>query len=107
VKSLWDLRKKTGRKPKLRPREITWARARWRGAMPQRELCSVLGICKATLLDYAQKHDFGPHPNGVRQKGPQQNHKRDNPTPKVWMCQDCGGRCYEGPVHASHGEEAA
>jgi hypothetical protein len=105
MRSLWDLRKKTGRKPKLKARQITWARARWRGAMPQREMCQVLGICKATLLDYAVKHEFGPHPNGQRKKGPRQNRPEKFPTPQRWRC-PCGGISLDGPTHRGH-EEAA
>jgi hypothetical protein len=92
-----------GRKEKLTPKDVAWAKRAWRNALPVRELCRALELTKASLYRYADKYEFGPHPNRFHQY---ENRTVDpRPEPKIWRCH-CGGRCYEGPVHAIHGEAA-
>ena len=105
---------KPGRKEKLKPRQVTWARARWRGGLSLKELCWALQIDRSTLQGYAKRHGFGPHPHAhigkllvTKPEPPRQ----DSPT-----CFVCGGssatwdghdRCRgRTPVHEEHGRAA-
>jgi hypothetical protein len=90
-----------GRKEKLTPSRVAWAREQWQLAMPVRDLTKKLKINKATLYLYAKRYDFGPHPNrdhSYQVRGCGQNKQTGNPQPTQWRC-SCGGICVTGPSH--------
>ena len=91
---------KPGRKEKLKPRQVTWARARWRGGAPMREICWALRIDRSTLQGYAKRHGFGPHPHAHIGK------LLTEPKPTLYRCPVCDGLS-RTPVHESHGKVAA
>jgi hypothetical protein len=90
---------KPGRRPKLTPKQIEWARANWRRAAKVQDLAIGLRISEGTLYLYAKRHNFGPHPN--RDHAYQPRTKTEAPIPTKFTCPRCGCRCEWPQGHES------